>query len=205
MLFNRIKSIGCIFLLCVSMHGFAQNAVSDLKQLMSGLKNTFSAEFTQKSSKEGQALTQVSGEMVIAPPGRFYWHSKGLLEQKLIADGTYLWVFDVGLDQAVRYRLSDYSVSTPASLLTSTSDEIAKQYYVNTTAKNTFTLIPKNKEATIQQITLVFDQAMLSRLEFLDQLGGLNQFVFTHGKVRSNIPKKLFLFSPPKGIDVIRR
>ena len=71
-----------------------------LSQLLSAY-STYTANFTQQTySNKGALIKRASGRVMLERPGKFRWETKQPLNQVIIANGHYLWVYDVDLMQA---------------------------------------------------------------------------------------------------------
>jgi outer membrane lipoprotein carrier protein len=67
-------------------------------------------------------------------------------------------------------------------------------------------LTPVKKDADFTQLTLGVDPKSLKMitLESIDADGGKSTFTFANLRENTAIPDKEFVFTPPKGVDVIR-
>ena len=105
-----------IILLMSSAHLlFAQAASADdagqrLNQALKQMDN-LTTEFKQTLLDEDKNIVQQSsGTLALQRPGKFAWNYIEPFEQRIIADGSELWIYDVELDQ-VTVKPMDESLS----------------------------------------------------------------------------------------------
>lgn len=182
-------------------------AEAHLAQLLTGL-TTMKANFTQNSYDiHGKLLQKSSGIMALQRPGKFRWNIKFPHQQMYIADGTYLWTYDAALAQATKQPLNAAKNNNPASLLSGSVESLQQRFYVTETNNpktgQWFMLRPKAKNDLFRSIGLHFKDNQLNEMKLSDNLGQLSTFVFTNIQVNTSLPATLFLFAPPKAVDVI--
>ena len=183
---------------------FADDANELSKHLMSFQNMT--ADFTQTVYDENHQVIQKNvGTMALSRPGKFRWAVEAPNAQLLIADGVYLWIYDVDLSQATRQKLDKNKTTSPASLLSGSVENLEARFKVTQlNHADNFKLMPKNKEDLFQSIVLSFTQDKLTRMQLMDNLGSLSLFEFNHVMTNANINPSVFQFAPPKNVDVIR-
>ncbi len=199
----------CVFVALFSSAVFATKTaeyeLNKLNELLTNL-DTFKAEFKQKIYAEnGEKVDEVSGEIAIKKPGRFYWNVTDPFEQKLIADGKYLWQYDVDLEQATVRNLDESLGSTPAEILSGKVTNIEKQYHINFTTEKgieSFKLIPTD-EGQFEYIILNFEAGALVGLILKDTLAQTTNVSFKNAQFGLALPDQLFLINLPKGIDIV--
>jgi outer membrane lipoprotein carrier protein len=201
---KTIKFILTLFFFTVSAAVMAEPASEQLNDLLSHF-NSMSAKFSQVSVKKG-IIRKSSGTMALQRPGKFRWELTSPNHQMIIADGTYLWIYDVDLEQATKQSLTQ-NAHSPALLLSGSSAVLTKKFtIVDSTIHDNqaiFHLKPKRNENLIQLIELQFVDKKLSQMFVMDNLGQKNIFYFTQVKVNPRLSPSLFQFHPPRGVDVI--
>jgi outer membrane lipoprotein carrier protein len=175
--------------------------------LLSGFHN-MSAEFTQTTyDVNKQPMQKSAGVMALSRPGKFRWEITQPNAQLLIADGSYLWIYDIDLAQATRQKLNKNKTNSPAFLLSGSIESLKARYHVvSLTARSgqTFRLTPKNSDDLFKWIELDFLDGKLKAMQLSDNLGSLSSFEFKQVKLDPEFNPSLFQFKAPKGVDVIQ-
>ncbi len=181
------------------------NEQTKLNDLLNNLK-TFKAEFNQKIFAEnGEQVDDVSGEIAIKKPGKFFWNVTEPFEQKLIADGKYLWQYDADLEQATVKNLDESLGSTPAEILSGKTTDIEKQYQIKFTEQTdleSFKLVPLD-EGQFEYIILNFRKGALVELVLKDTLAQTTKVQFKNSRYGIVLPDSLFLMVLPEGTDIV--
>ena len=169
---------------------------------------TLQADFHQVVLDEDLSpLQETWGRMWLARPDRFRWSYGQPVEQEVLADGLRLWVYDVGLEQAIIRDQSKTLGNTPAALLAGggkPGDSYLIEYLGEQGAISWVILFPKDPSAPFSQIQLGFENGDLRLVQMLDQLDQITRLKFDNVIVNDQLPKDLFSLSLPAGVDVIR-
>ncbi len=169
---------------------------------------TLQADFHQVVLDEDLApLQETSGRMWLARPGRFRWSYGQPVEQEVLADGSRLWVYDVGLEQVIVRNQSKTLGNTPAALLAGEDkpgDSYLIEYLGKQGAISWITLFPKDSSAPFSQIQLGFENGELRLVQMLDQLDQITRLRFDNVIVNDQLPQDLFRLNLPAGVDVIQ-
>lgn len=181
----------------------------ELSHLLNTL-NTFKASFKQSIfSEDGQKIDEVSGEIGIKKPNRFYWNVTAPFNQKLIADGKYLWQYDEDLEQATVRNLSESMGNTPAEILSGEVVNLNERYHlkmIQMDKKNKdqtgYQLVPV-KDGQFESIQLFFKNNQLTRLILKDTLAQTTKVEFNHVETAIKLPDSLFLMVLPKGVEIV--
>ena len=150
-----------LLLVFFMMRIFADDANALSKHLMSF--QTMTADFTQTVYDENHQVIQKNvGTMALSRPVKFRWAVETPNAQLLIADGAYLWIYDVDLSQATRQKLDKNKTTSPASLLSGSIENLEARFKVTQlNHTDNFKLVPKNKDDLFQSIVLSFTQNKL--------------------------------------------
>lgn len=181
-------------------------AAAELKQYLAGLKS-FEADFVQTlRDSRGQEREQAKGRLYLEKPGRFRWEYREPAEQLIVSDGRNVWLYDVELEQ-VTVKALDASLSmTPASLLAggaSVEDNFTIQAASTSNGLKWFELVPKRQDTDFVRVKLGFGQGELAAMELEDKLQQRTSIAFSAVKRNPRLQRKLFVFAPPAGVDVI--
>lgn len=188
-------------------------AMDDLMALLKKMDN-FQANFSQRiRSSTGEKISDTKGEVKIRRPNQFYWKSVKPDPVIVVADGQYLWTYDIDLEQATKQSLDKALKESPASLLAGSLDSFEKNFEVSSAQSGMckksngacFLLKPKQKDSTFRNIYIGFEGNKLVEVRMSDPLGQDIYTSFSNVEVnRSDINAALFKFTPPKNVDVIR-
>ncbi len=199
-----------IFLILVSVNTFA-----DAKKTSKGEEyleaflaetQTLEANFEQTlRTHEGEVLQQTEGKFFLDRPGKFRWNYKTPYEQIIVSDGVRIWIYDVDLQQVTVQKQTEGLPATPMALLEDSStlhqnfnvsplDEQAGVYRLR--------LLSKTKESDFGEIVIGLDSKGLRFMQLHDQFEQVTDIVFSDISTNSKLPKDIFEFTPPEGVDV---
>lgn len=197
-----------IFSLMFFCSSWADAASDRLAQLLGNLYS-MQANFSQVTTDSGgsRILQKGTGQMALQRPGKFYWSSVTPTKQILIADGNYVWVYDVDLAQATRQKLSELKSTNPASLLSGTTEALQQRFNVTQIKRSNggewFELRPKAKGDLFEWIQLHFQNNTLTEMQLSDNLGQKSVLKFSNIKTNAPLDSNLFRFQPTGKVDVI--
>lgn len=208
-LFNQY-SIILLLAMMLPVSSFATTTDdAQLTQLLSGF-NAMTANFMQTMySGKNKVMQKSSGKMALQRPGKFRWQIVQPNPQLLIADGQFLWIYDMDLAQVTRQKLSAANANSPAYLLSGSVKALQKRFVISKMNKSGnagvwFRLKPRAKSDLFQWIELHFVNNQLVGMQMTDSLGQLSAFTFTNIKINPPMAPTLFKFTAPKGVDVIK-
>ena len=182
---------------------------SGLDQLHAFLEGTQSAQgsFRQNVVNKDRRTTQAtSGTFAFQRPGKFRWTYEKPFDQLIIGDGEKVWVFDRDLNQVIVRKLDAALGATPAALLAG-DNELEKNFtlvaggaaegieYVDAT--------PKSSESQFTRIRLGFVDNLPRRMELTDAFGQSTELTFSDIRRNPKVAADTFVFTPPKGADVV--
>ena len=196
-----------LWLICMlfSINTLADSLTTPLQTWLSSLK-TLKATFQQTVYDEKQQIIDSSsGHFYLRKPGAFHWYYKTPYEQKIISDGSTLWIYDIDLDQVTIKPMDDSLNSTPAMIFSNPS-QLESEFIVSPItlgeASNWLLLIPK-QESSIERLKIATDQGRIQTMVIVDQLGQTTELSFTQLQENPELEANLFQFQPPQGVDVI--
>ena len=194
----------------------ASDATEQLKLFSKTTKNA-SGEFIQQQvvvQADGQikVIKELTGNFLFLRPGKFVWETTKPYEQKMLADGKQLMMWDKDLNQ-VTYRKADQALAaTPAAILF--GDTNVEQYF---TLKNTLQnndlewveLIPKTNEAKqndipYSKIGIGMANHLPQAMELRDNFGNVVLLRFKNIKTNISITPSDFIFKVPAGTDIVK-
>lgn len=173
----------------------------------------FTATFEQ--AYVGGALKRRSvekGTVAIRKPGRMRWDYESPEKKLFIADGTRMY-FYVPADKQVRVSAMPEAgrVPTPILFLAGRGDLLRDftveevQAPASAAGTRALRLRPVRQEQEYETLTLVVDAASLAwrQLIVVDGQGGTSTFTFTNLRENVGVADSRFVFSMPKGVDVV--
>ncbi len=148
---------------------------------------------------QGELLSQSRGQFALRKPHFFRWSIEAPGQQLLVADGSWLWQYDLDLETITRQPLG-LDDSAPLRLLTQSMNDLARDYRLEWTA-DLLTLTPLSPNADFDAMRVHYRDDLPQRLTIDDNLGQTIDIVFT---VDANEVPSLstFVFEPPDTIDV---
>ena len=207
--------------------GFAHSqSESGSEQLRQFVRNSKTAEgdFVQQqlrapkvneSQEKGlKVVRETKGHFVFQRPGRFIWDTQKPYEQKLIADGKQLILWDKDLNQATFRPAGQALASTPAAILfgeTSLEQHFDLVEGEERLGMKWVALIPKkdpnakNKnDLPYTKISIGMANGLPKALELTDGLGSVVLVTLDKIQLNVNLPANRFTFTPPAGAEVLR-
>ncbi len=173
------------------------------------------ANFTQTvtaPARDGQAprVKNSSGTFAFSRPNRFRFDYQKPFLQTMVADGKTLWLYDRDLNQVTARDQADVLSSTPAALITSAADlSDLKKSFVLTDEPDRDGLqwvlaTPQKDDGQLRSVRVGFRGEQLASLEILDSFGQRSEMKFEQIKSNTKLPASTFVFTPPKGADILR-
>ena len=199
---------------------------SGSEQLRQFVRNSKTAEgdFVQQQLRAPKAnesqdkglkvVRQTQGHFVFQRPGRFIWGTQKPYEQKLIADGKQLILWDKDLNQATFRPAGQALASTPAAILfgeTSLDQHFDLIEGEERRGMKWVGLVPKkdpnakNKnDLPYTKISIGMANGLPKALELTDGLGSVVLVTLDKIELNVNFPANRFNFTPPAGAEVLR-
>jgi outer membrane lipoprotein carrier protein len=203
---KKIRYILGLFLVIFVSTTLANTPSQQLDELLSNF-HAMRADFQQKTLVKNGVSKASSGNMALKRPGKFRWEITQPNHQLIVADGQYLWVYDVDLEQASRKNLTK-DTNSPAILLSGSSHAIEQRFTIidfqTEGNRSIFKLKPKANQDMFQRVDLEFTDRKLSKMAVIDNLGQKNIFNFSSVEINPNLSNALFQFHAPHGVDVIK-
>lgn len=200
-----------ILLLPLLLLSFGQaNAGEPVTQLNALLKpvSSMTARFEQIIvDGKGTELQNVTGEMKVKRPGQFIWATDDPFAQKIISNGTRLWIYDLDLDQVTVQKLDQRVANTPALLLSGDPNKIAETFTVTVDQIDAdtqrFKLKPKGEDNLFESLLVTFSKQKMMEMDLLDSFGQKTAITFLSVENNPTLDASEFEFVVPEGVDVI--
>jgi outer membrane lipoprotein carrier protein len=189
---------------------FANLAVADgVSSLRDFFNNTSSmrAQFSQVvNDKQGRKEQEVEGTMQLQRPNKFRWDYKKPYEQQIVSDGKQVFLFDADLQQVTIRDLSKALGSSPAAMLAG-GEAVEKSFTLkNAIRKDGLTWVlalPKDKDSGFERVLLGFKADELRKMEMVDSFNHITHITFSEVERNPTLQDSTFLFTTPKGADVV--
>ena len=131
-----------------------------------------------------------------------------------MADGQTLWLYDVDLNQVTARKQDQVLGATPAAIIAAAPDvkALEKDFTLaeepDQDGQQWVKATPKSRDGQLQAIRVGFKSgpkgAELNTLDILDSFGQRSVLSFSGFEVNAAVPASRFVFTPPKGADVLR-
>ncbi len=169
--------------------------------------NTMRAKFSQVvTDTQGRKVQEVEGTMQLQRPNKFRWDYHKPYEQQIISDGKDVFLYDIDLQQVTVRALSHAIGSSPAALLAG-GDAVEKSFTLkNAIRKDGLTWVlalPKDKDSGFERVLLGFKSYKLRKMELYDSFNHVTNITFDAVERNPTLQDATFLFTPPKGVDVV--
>ena len=194
----------------------ADEGVTQFKEFIANVKNA-EGEFSQQQirppkSGEGQPkiLRKSQGRFVFQRPGKFIWETIKPFEQKVIADGQRLLLWDKDLNQLTIRPAGKSLSASPAAIL-----------FGQIAIDERFELIPGGEKGGMYWLELKpkadksagdmpysrvgvgMANGLPVGLELHDNFGTITLINLSKIRINSNLGAEVFKFNPPAGADVL--
>jgi outer membrane lipoprotein carrier protein len=161
-----------------------------------------------------KVVRQTQGHFVFQRPGHFIWDTQKPYEQKLIANGNQLILWDKDLNQATFRPAGQALASTPAAILFGESS--LEQHFDLIDGEERLgmkwvALVPKmdpnakkQNDLPYTKISIGMSNGLPKALELMDGLGSVVLVTLDKIQLNVNLPANRFNFTPPAGAEVLR-
>lgn len=156
----------------------------------------------------GEIVQTGRGHFTLSRPSRFRWEYTQPYRQVMISDGQQFWFYDKDLAQVTERPARETLQGSPAELLAG-SGNINDQFQVSDLGArgdlHWVKLVPRQQRSDFNEILMAFTDSQRPRLmELRDNLGQTTQITFSALQVNPAVNARLFQFTPPQGVEVVR-
>ena len=188
---------------------FTANAQAQTLQMRFSGLDSFSADFNQKLFDADQVMQEeTSGVLWVQRPNRFNLEYRQPYYQLYVANGKELYFYDKDLEQVTVKAQQGMLDNTPAMLLSNPA-KLDQFYHVKPQGEDEglfwYELVPRQEGGSFERITLAFKGNQLRIMELQDSFSQTTRLTFKNIRRNPDLNPKLFQFTPPKGVDVIRQ
>ena len=195
------------------------NGVEQLRQFVKTVQSA-QGQFAQQqmrtpkpneSQDQLKLIRQTSGQFIFQRPGKFVWDTQKPYEQKLIADGKQLLMWDKDLNQLTIRSANQALAASPAAILFGESALYAQFELEDGGSKTDLqwvNLQPKVKpgqgDLPYTKIAIGMAAGLPKALELTDGFGSVVLVVFNQMQINPKIEPSRFQFKAPPGAEVLR-
>ena len=216
-------SLGTAILFSNAANSQGESGAEQLRQFVRNSK-TAEGDFVQQQLRAPKAnepqdkglkvIRQTQGRFLFQRPGRFIWDTQKPYEQKLLADGKQLILWDKDLNQATIRPAGQALAATPAAILfgeTSLDQHFDLAEGEERLGMKWVTLSPKQplntkngNDLPYTKISVGMANGLPKALELIDGLGSVVLVTLDKIQLNINLPANRFTFTPPAGAEVLR-
>ena len=212
-----LHTLVVLFLVLFSINPtFANEGIDQFKTFLSSVENA-EGDFSQqqirpprKGEDKPKILRKSQGHFIFQRPGKFVWETLKPFEQKVIADGEKITLWDKDLNQ-VTIRSAGQSLQlTPAAILFSGVAVEEKFELISGEEKGElfwFELRPKSQvsgEQPYSRIGIGMANGVPACIELHDNFGNVILITLSKIRVNASLSGQTFKFVPPPGADVLK-
>ncbi len=200
-----VQSIILLTLCIFASPAFSERGKTLLTRFLDNTK-TMTADFHQTlRSKAGEVIKESSGKFYLQRPGKFRWNYALPYEQQIVSDGDTIWVYDVDLKQVTVQKQNGTLSNTPMALIEGRLD-LEQAFKVreldNKDGIYRIELTSKSHDTDFNAIVVGVDKFGLRFMQLRDQFEQMTDIVFDSLHTNTVLASGLFVFIPPKGVDV---
>ena len=201
----RILIVIAAMLVSLSSPVRADDATQRLQAALKKMDN-LTAEFKQTLLDEDKNIVQQSrGTLALQRPGKFAWTYIEPFEQRIVGDGSELWVYDVELEQ-VTVKPMDAGISNAPIMILMKQSDVTQEFDVIEVGQRKFLywveLKPQASDLEFSSIFIGLEDNNVRAMELQDRFGQSTQIVFENMRVGVVHNPATFKFVPPAGVDV---
>lgn len=175
----------------------------------------FKAHFRQESRMQAAGQGEkAEGLLYFQKPCRMRWQYENPPDQKkeIVADGREVWMFIPQDGVVMVYPLNKVLRSDLVMRFFSGMGQLGRDFQISwhrppqAAAAYVVDLFPRKSEPELKRLTLTINPRtyQVEKLEFVNALGEETRFAFSRMQLNVKLDPKLFHFTPPPGVQVVR-
>jgi outer membrane lipoprotein carrier protein len=193
-----------LVLLAHSCLSIAESDNDILNYFVNNLEN-FAADFIQLVPEDEFSTTRSEGYFKMKRPGRLVWdYTKGE-QQKIVVDGTNIWIFDKDLEQVSVRPVKEIQKDFPLSWLLF-SKPIEENYDIlfegGKLGMQWYNLRPK-KSTFFESMDISFRNGIMAEIHLYQNHNHVTQVIFKNIEINTPINESIFKPEVPEGLDII--
>lgn len=182
------------------------DGVDDLKHFYQQAQSMRAVFKQTVFDQKGRKLQEVNGTMLLLRPNKFRWDYQKPYEQQIISDGRQVFLFDIDLQQVTVRTVDKVLGTSPAALLAggpNVEESFRLTRLQDFEGMQRVQAKPKQKDSGFQVVILGFQQGALADMRLVDAFGQSTHIEFSQVEINPALNAQQFLFSVPKGVDVV--
>src|SRR5690242_2878743 len=184
----------------------AGSARAQLDAFAQGLRS-LSGNFSQTVYDANGRTAQTShGTLALQAPRQFRWDTQAPYKQVIVADGKKVWIYDPELEQVTVRDQGSQEAHSPLTVLTDLS-QLDHDFKASEQGERDglqwLRLVSRARDPQFDYADIGFADNAPRRMIFKDTLGNRTEIVFTDWQRNPQLPSGTFVFTPPKGTDVV--
>ncbi len=174
---------------------------------------TFKADFSQEYlAKAYNQTKQSTGHVTFAKPGKMEWVYDTPKDNRIVSDGTTLWVYDATNKQAIKQNVKQSALPSVLSFLSGQGNlnndfnfQIFPGEQMGFPGGYVLVGTPKTPNPSVAKVLFYVDAAtsQVRRGMVIDAQGNRNRFDFKNPQVNMPVAQTQFVYSPGPGVTVI--
>ena len=187
--------------------GIAQAGAVEALQQFNADTDGVSGSFIQTVQSKKKTQTS-SGSFQILRPGLFRWNYTKPYKQLIVGDGSHIWLYDMDLKQITKSGQDQAIGDSPAAILSNkTALDSSYSLKEDGTAEGIEYVLatPKKDNAGYRFIRIGFKNGELAAMELKDSFGNQTRIRFSGLNTQPKLSRGSFVFTPPKGVDVLEQ
>jgi len=163
-------------------------------------------EFQQTISGEtGELIQSASGEFWVQQPNKFRWDYSKPYIQKIISNGSKVWIYDEDLEQLTIKKVSSAQGTSPLAIFDA-SKPLNESFIVEQLSSfngiSWIQLIPRAETSSFESIDIGLSEQQLKYMNMHDHFGQTTKLIFNELTAPESINQSVFEFTAPEGVDV---
>lgn len=204
----RYLSLSLIFCLCLAGTAHAQNIIDEIQKKYEKI-NSIAATFNQSLlHKESGSEEKRTGTLHFKKPLHVRWETAKPHPETLVITDKEIW--DYLPDEEIIYKYAPQLVQDSRSLIQVVTGQarLDKDFDVKQLGEEggllQLRLYPKEPSPQMVEATIWVDpqSKLIKKASIVDFYGNVNHIAFTDIKPNASLPKDIFNFTPPKGVEV---
>ena len=200
----KVKLIFLIFIYLIIIQTGSTNT-DPLQYFLTDLRS-LEAKFVQILINEnGDELERTEGVLYLQTPDSLFWHYQKPYAQKIISNGSKLWIFDEDLEQVTVKNIDNKIEQTPAGIIL--GNHSIKEHFVQISigvidGYDWIELTPRDLDAQYKNIKIGFNNNNLGMMIIIDNLEQITRIDFSDSKKNIKLSSEIFNFNVPDNIDI---
>jgi outer membrane lipoprotein carrier protein len=192
----------------------ADSALARAQRAYDGMR-TLKAAFYQTLTNPMLGTPEESrGVLFLQPPGRFAMRFSEPADDRIVADGRWLWIYTPSSvpDQVIRQAIPSAGANTP-NLFSQFVDHPSARYRATYVRPDSIAgepvdlvrLVPRSRDAAFREAVLAISRrdGWMRRLSLVEESGQRRELVFERLDVNVLIPPAELRFGVPRGAKVV--